>query len=74
MKGKAITCQGMEGIPKTNVGLPSMVGGHAVHDGTPEIMAGFADQACSAGAQFIGACRGSTPDPIHAMAPTLNQM
>ena len=60
-------------VAKSNAGLPHVVDGEAVYDGTPEIMADYAKEVQAAGARFIGACCGSSPDHIHAMSGSLKQ-
>ena len=59
------------GIPvvcKPNAGVPEWRGGGLVYDGTPEVMAAGAVRARRAGVSVIGACCGSTPEHIAAMA------
>jgi len=58
-------------IAKANAGLPRMVDGAAVYDATPEVMADYARRVREHGAQIIGACCGSTPDHIRAIAQAL---
>ena len=63
-----------EGIPvicKPNAGVPVWRGGGLVYDGAPEVMAAGAVRARRAGAAVIGACCGSTPEHIAAMAAAL---
>ncbi|GAB4572347.1 MAG: betaine--homocysteine S-methyltransferase [Anaerolineae bacterium] len=60
-------------IAKANAGLPHMVEGKPVYDATPEVMAEFAVRLREAGATIIGACCGSTPDHIRAIADILHQ-
>lgn len=55
-------------IAKANAGLPKHVDGKIVYDGTPEVMADYAHRVQNLGAQLIGACCGSTPDHIRAIA------
>jgi methionine synthase I (cobalamin-dependent) len=59
-------------IAKANAGVPHMEGGVPVYDATPEVMADFALKLHSAGAQIIGACCGSNPDHIRAIADALH--
>lgn len=59
-------------IAKSNAGMPRMVDGDAVYDGTPEIMAEYARRVRALGATIIGACCGSTPAHIRAMAEALH--
>jgi methionine synthase I (cobalamin-dependent) len=59
-------------IAKSNAGIPKWVDNQLVYDGTPEVMATYARQARRLGARLIGACCGSTPDHIRAMADSLD--
>ncbi len=59
-------------IAKANAGLPHMEDGVAVYDASPEVMAGYAVRVRDQGAQIIGACCGSTPDHIRAIAQALS--
>ncbi|MDI6827414.1 MAG: homocysteine S-methyltransferase family protein [Armatimonadota bacterium] len=58
-------------IAQPNAGAPRIVGGVAVYDSTPEEMASFAKEAARIGVNIIGACCGSTPEHIWAMAKAL---
>jgi 5-methyltetrahydrofolate--homocysteine methyltransferase len=58
-------------VAKANAGIPKLVGGVPVYQATPEDMAGYAVKAYSAGARIIGACCGSTPAHIRAIAGAL---
>jgi 5-methyltetrahydrofolate--homocysteine methyltransferase len=58
---------------KSNAGVPHLVGGVPVYDATPEHMAAHVLRAKELGAQIIGACCGSTPDHIRAMAAALEK-
>lgn len=58
-------------VAKANAGLPKLVEGEVVYDGTPQVMADYARQARAQGARLIGACCGSTPEHIRAMADAL---
>jgi 5-methyltetrahydrofolate--homocysteine methyltransferase len=60
-------------IAKSNAGMPELVDGRAVYSGTPEVMAGYARRARALGATIVGACCGSTPNHIRAMACALHQ-
>lgn len=60
-------------IAKSNAGVPQLVGGVPVYDSKPEHMAAHALRAVELGAQIIGACCGSSPDHIRAMAAALRQ-
>jgi len=58
-------------VAKGNVGQPQLVGLTAQYDTSPETMADFAVRFREAGANVIGACCGSTPLHIRAMAEAL---
>jgi len=58
-------------IAKANAGMPKLINGEVTYDGTPEVMAEYAQRVRGSGASLIGACCGSTPDHIHAMAEAL---
>jgi 5-methyltetrahydrofolate--homocysteine methyltransferase len=60
-------------IAKANAGIPKMVQGEVTYDGTPEIMADHAQRVHKLGARLIGACCGSSPEHIRAMAEALTQ-
>jgi 5-methyltetrahydrofolate--homocysteine methyltransferase len=60
-------------IAKPNAGVPRMVQRQAVYDATPERMADLARQYAQLGASIIGACCGSSPAHIAAMAAALCQ-
>ena len=58
-------------VAKGNVGQPTLVGMAVAFETTPEMMAGFARRFADAGANVIGACCGSTPPHLAAMAEAL---
>jgi methionine synthase I (cobalamin-dependent) len=58
-------------VAKSNVGMPQLVDGRAVYLAGPEVMAPLAVAMRAAGANIIGACCGSTPGHLHAMAAAL---
>ncbi|HET9519601.1 MAG TPA: betaine--homocysteine S-methyltransferase [Candidatus Limnocylindrales bacterium] len=58
-------------VAKSNAGMPELVDLQAVYRATPETMAGAATDFQAAGARIIGACCGSTPDHLRAMAAAL---
>ncbi len=58
-------------IAKANAGLPRLIEGALIYDATPEVMAEFALKLRADGATIIGACCGSTPDHIRAIAAAL---
>jgi 5-methyltetrahydrofolate--homocysteine methyltransferase len=55
-------------IAKPNAGVPRMVKRQAVYDADPERMASLARKYVNFGAAVIGACCGSSPEHITAMA------
>jgi methionine synthase I (cobalamin-dependent) len=59
-------------VAKGNVGQPQLVGMSAEYLTTPETMADFARQFRDAGATIIGACCGSTPPHLRAMAAAVH--
>jgi methionine synthase I (cobalamin-dependent) len=61
-------------VAKANAGIPELVQGKAVYRASPETMADYAVQAYQAGARVIGACCGSTPDHIAAIASSLSNL
>jgi 5-methyltetrahydrofolate--homocysteine methyltransferase len=58
-------------VAKSNAGLPKMVNGETVYDATPDVMGAYAVRVRDLGANIIGACCGSTPDHIKAIANAL---
>lgn len=58
-------------VAKSNAGLPEWNHGKTVYRGTPEQMGTYARQVQAAGARIIGACCGSTPAHIRAIAQAL---
>ncbi len=58
-------------IAKANCGLPEWVEGEIVYNGTPELMACYAQLAFDSGARIIGGCCGTTPAHIAAMRAAL---
>lgn len=61
-------------VAKANAGIPEVVDGKVVYKGTPDLMADYAREVCRRGAELIGACCGSTPKHIQAMAEALEEM
>lgn len=61
-------------VAKANAGIPQLVGGKPVYRATPADMAAYAVKAYAAGARIIGACCGSTPAHIQAIADALQPM
>jgi 5-methyltetrahydrofolate--homocysteine methyltransferase len=58
-------------VAKSNAGIPELVGGRTVYRASPADMADYAVKAYQSGARLIGACCGSTPDHIRAIASAL---
>ncbi len=58
-------------VSKSNAGAPHMEGDQQVYDASPEVMAEHALRVRDLGARIIGACCGSTPAHIRAMANAL---
>lgn len=65
------TNQGYPFVAKSNAGIPEYHNGHLHYNGTPEVMADYAVKVRNFGARIIGACCGSTPAHIAAMAEAL---
>jgi methionine synthase I (cobalamin-dependent) len=63
--GKAIL------VAKANAGLPTMQGDIAIYNAAPADMAAYARRVSQLGAHIVGACCGSTPDHIRAIAEAL---
>jgi 5-methyltetrahydrofolate--homocysteine methyltransferase len=57
-------------VAKSNAGVPTLVGGRPVYGASPADMAEYAVKVNNAG-RIIGACCGSTPDHIKAIAQAL---
>ena len=51
-----------------NAGIPKIVGDKTIYDLTPEAMAAAFPAILDAGARIVGACCGSTPAHIKAIA------
>jgi len=60
-------------VAKANAGIPQVKDGDVVYNGTPELMADYALKVQKQGARLIGACCGSTPNHIRAMAEVLKK-
>jgi len=60
-------------MAKPNAGVPRLVQGRTEYDATPERMADYAQRFAELGATIIGACCGSTPQHIAAMARALGK-
>lgn len=59
-------------VAKANAGLPYWQDGELKYDGTPDVMAGYAQRVHELGAKLIGGCCGNTPAHIEAMREALN--
>ena len=60
-------------VAKANAGVPQLIQGRAVYGATPEDMGDYARAAAGLGARIIGACCGSTPAHLRAMAQALGR-
>ena len=58
-------------VAKSNAGMPELVKGKAVYQAKPAAMADYAREVRGLGARIIGACCGSTPAHLKAMADVL---
>lgn len=58
-------------IAKANAGIPKLVNGVIVYDGTPDVMAEYAVNAYRSGACLVGGCCGSSPQHIKAITDSL---
>lgn len=58
-------------VAKSNAGIPRLVQGRAVYEAGPSEMADHSARLRSLGARVIGACCGSTPAHLQAMAEAL---
>lgn len=59
-------------MAQSNAGLPRWRDGEISYDGTPDVMADYAQRMRALGVQVIGACCGSTPDHLAAMRAALD--
>lgn len=59
---------------KPNAGVPRLIQGGTQYDATPEVMAQYALRYAEMGVRIIGACCGSTPEHIAAMARALGKL
>jgi methionine synthase I (cobalamin-dependent) len=58
-------------VAKANCGIPQYVDGAIRFDGSPELMALYAQLALDAGARIIGGCCGTTPEHLRRMRAAL---
>jgi len=59
-------------IAKANAGMPRYEGDKLIYDGTPDVMAAYADRMRSHGVSLIGGCCGSGPAHIRMMRQVLD--
>ena len=59
-------------IAKANAGMPRYEGDKLIYDGTPDVMAAYADRVRSNGISLIGGCCGSGPAHIRMMRQVLD--
>jgi 5-methyltetrahydrofolate--homocysteine methyltransferase len=67
-----VTDPGAVLVAKANAGLPHTEGDVTAYDATPKYMAGYAKAVYQRGARIIGACCGSTPAHVRAIAHALS--
>jgi 5-methyltetrahydrofolate--homocysteine methyltransferase len=60
-------------VAKANAGIPAWKNGRAVYGAGPDEMAAYATAVAERGAWMIGACCGSTPAHLQAMAAALSE-
>ena len=58
-------------VAKGNCGIPEYINGELQYNGTPELMATYAQMALASGARIIGGCCGTTPRHIASMHEAL---
>jgi len=61
-------------VAKFNAGMPRVEDGRTVYDVAPSALSGYARRAVELGARLVGACCGSTPEHIAAIAAALAPM
>lgn len=71
VQGFAATGTQVPLIAKGNAGIPKYHDGHIHYDGTPELMADYAEMARNSGAKIIGGCCGTAPNHLRAMRAAL---
>jgi 5-methyltetrahydrofolate--homocysteine methyltransferase len=59
-------------IAKGNAGIPKYVHGHIHYDGTPDLMADYAEMARNCGATVIGGCCGTMPEHLRHMREAID--
>ncbi|MDD2400652.1 MAG: homocysteine S-methyltransferase family protein [Clostridia bacterium] len=60
-------------LVEPNAGMPELVNGKTVYHETPQAMSNYINSFVHLGVKLIGACCGSTPDHIRAMAEKLQE-
>jgi 5-methyltetrahydrofolate--homocysteine methyltransferase len=60
-------------VAKSNAGIPKVVDNELFYDATPDIMKDYARRVLALGARVVGACCGSTPDHIRAIAESIRE-
>ena len=60
-------------IVKANAGIPQWINNALVYDGTPELMAEYAQRMRTLGADIIGGCCGTAPNHVKSMRAALDQ-
>lgn len=60
-------------IAKSNAGIPQWINNELIYDGTPTVMAEYAQRVRALGASIIGGCCGSATEHIEAMGEALRQ-
>lgn len=60
-------------VAKANCGIPEYVDGKVVYNGTPELMAKYAQLSINAGANIIGGCCGTSPEHLKAMRVAIDE-
>ncbi|MDE0807871.1 MAG: betaine--homocysteine S-methyltransferase [Alphaproteobacteria bacterium] len=60
-------------IAKANCGIPEYIDGAIRYNGTPELMADFAQLARDLGARIIGGCCGTSAEHVRAMREALDE-
>ena len=63
--------EGVVLMAQSNAGLPRWEQGQISYDGTPEVMADYAQRMRALGVRVIGACCGSTPEHVACMRAAL---
>jgi 5-methyltetrahydrofolate--homocysteine methyltransferase len=60
-------------VAKSNAGIPKVFDNELFYDATPDIMKDYARRVLALGARVVGACCGSTPDHIRAIAESIRE-